>query len=92
MIGFTLTPVIFKKKYRCAHACCKLHVNSTPIETKAGIKRVHEDDSLLDSLLQKKLKPSSQDENVSEFNYSHHSTNNHIPFNNTQQTSNGKKI
>ncbi|KAI9364131.1 P-loop containing nucleoside triphosphate hydrolase protein [Pilaira anomala] len=76
-----------KNKETCAHACCKLHVDSTPIETKAGIKRVHEDDLLLDSLLQKKLKPSSQDENVSEFNYSHHS-NNHIPFNNTQQTSN----
>ncbi|GAA5808710.1 hypothetical protein MFLAVUS_002105 [Mucor flavus] len=71
-----------KNKETCAHGCCKLHIISTPTGSKDRIKRVYEEDPMLDSLLRKKIKPSSEEsdgERGTSFSIS-----NSVPLSNTR--------
>ncbi|GAA5802642.1 hypothetical protein HPULCUR_008115 [Helicostylum pulchrum] len=71
-----------KNKETCAHACCKMHMISTPTDSKNGMKRVYEEDLTLDGSIQKKIKPSSE-ENDRERG-ANFSVSNSIPLHNTQ--------
>lgn len=75
-------------KLSCAHACCKLHILYTPTESKNGIKRVYEEDPILDRLLHKKIKPSEENDEERQTSFS---VSNSVPLSNTQPYINGKQ-